>query len=337
MSSRLRRSRASLLYLLQTNIIVIFLLSVGGSLAFAVSADPPTGRTQIVTIPMTSNFADRINYIDDVNTNTYPDSSHASAYSGSTIPVTSGADGNNQSPNPNNPSIFYGAVTNNNQPLESTSQSQPLESTSQSQPLESTSQSQPLESTSQSQPLESTSMNGVQYVSKNVADDDDSSQLGDLESGPINRGKNVQGDLLQGTGNNDMEFDTIKGTDRSETIMGLQGNDIIYGKGGDDILYGDEDDDLIYGGAGDDLLNGGTGDNKLDGEGRNDILIGGDTADILSGGDGNDKLFGYDGNDALKGGEGSNEFNCGEGIDTVLDYKESRDLLANDCEIVNQG
>jgi Ca2+-binding RTX toxin-like protein len=328
MSSRLRRSRASLLYLLQTNIIVIFLLSVGGSLAFAVSADPPTGRTQIVTIPMTSNFADRINYIDDVNTNTYPDSSHASAYSGSTIPVTSGADGNNQSPNPNNPSIFYGAVTNNNQPLESTSQSQPLESTSQSQPLE---------STSQSQPLESTSMNGVQYVSKNVADDDDSSQLGDLESGPINRGKNVQGDLLQGTGNNDMEFDTIKGTDRSETIMGLQGNDIIYGKGGDDILYGDEDDDLIYGGAGDDLLNGGTGDNKLDGEGRNDILIGGDTADILSGGDGNDKLFGYDGNDALKGGEGSNEFNCGEGIDTVLDYKESRDLLANDCEIVNQG
>jgi Ca2+-binding RTX toxin-like protein len=319
MSSRLRRSRASLLYLLQTNIIVIFLLSVGGSLAFAVSADPPTGRTQIVTIPMTSNFADRINYIDDVNTNTYPDSSHASAYSGSTIPVTSGADGNNQSPNPNNPSIFYGAVTNNNQPLESTSQSQPLESTS------------------QSQPLESTSMNGVQYVSKNVADDDDSSQLGDLESGPINRGKNVQGDLLQGTGNNDMEFDTIKGTDRSETIMGLQGNDIIYGKGGDDILYGDEDDDLIYGGAGDDLLNGGTGDNKLDGEGRNDILIGGDTADILSGGDGNDKLFGYDGNDALKGGEGSNEFNCGEGIDTVLDYKESRDLLANDCEIVNQG
>jgi Ca2+-binding RTX toxin-like protein len=310
MSSRLRRSRASLLYLLQTNIIVIFLLSVGGSLAFAVSADPPTGRTQIVTIPMTSNFADRINYIDDVNTNTYPDSSHARAYSGSTIPVTSGADGNNQSPNPNNPSIFYGAVTNNNQPLESTSQSQPLESTS---------------------------MNGVQYVSKNVADDDDSSQLGDLESGPINRGKNVQGDLLQGTGNNDMEFDTIKGTDRSETIMGLQGNDIIYGKGGDDILYGDEDDDLIYGGAGDDLLNGGTGDNKLDGEGRNDILIGGDTADILSGGDGNDKLFGYDGNDALKGGEGSNEFNCGEGIDTVLDYKESRDLLANDCEIVNQG
>jgi hypothetical protein len=319
MSSRLHRFRASSLYLLQTNIIIIFLLSVGGSLAFAVSADPVTGRAQIVSIPMTSNLAERINYIDDANTNTYPDSSRASVYGGSTIPVTSGADGNNQSPNPINPSIFYGTVTNNNQPLESTSQSQPLESTL------------------QSQPLESASMNGVQYVSENVADDVGSSQPSDFESGPINRGKNVQGDLLQGTGANGMEFETIKGTDRSETIMGLQGNDIIYGKGGDDILYGDEDDDLIYGGAGDDVLNGGTGDNKLDGEGRNDILIGGDTADILSGGDGNDKLFGYDSNDVLKGGEGSNEFNCGEGIDTVLDYKESRDLLANDCEIVNQG
>jgi Ca2+-binding RTX toxin-like protein len=300
MSSRLRRFRASLLYLLQTNIIIIFLLSEGESLAFAVSADSVTGRAQIVSIPMTSNLADRINYIDNVNTNTYPDSSKASSYSGSTIPVTIGADGNNQSPNPNNPSIFYGTLTNNNQPLESTS------------------------------------MNGVQYVSKNVVDEDGSSQLDDFESSAINRGKNVQGDLLQGTGNNGIKSETIKGTDRSETIMGLQANDIIYGKGGDDILYGDEDDDLIYGGAGDDLLNGGTGDNKLDGEGRNDILIGGDTSDILSGGDGNDKLFGYDGNDVLKGGEGSNEFNCGEGIDTVLDYKESRDLLANDCEIVNQ-
>jgi Ca2+-binding RTX toxin-like protein len=300
MSTRLPRSRASLLYLLQTNIIIIFLLSEGGSLAFAVSADSVTGRAQIVSIPMTSSLA----------ANTYPDSSKASSNGGSTIPVTSGADSNNQSPNPNNPSILYGTLTNNNQPLESTSQSQPLESAS---------------------------MKGVQYVSKNVADDDGSSQLGDFDSGAINRGKNAQGDLLQGTENNGMEFETIKGTDRSETIMGLQGNDIIYGKGGDDILYGDEDDDLIYGGAGDDLLNGGTGDNKLDGEGRNDILIGGDTADILSGGPGNDKLFGYDGNDVLKGGEGSNEFNCGEGIDTVLDYKESRDLLANDCEIVNQG
>jgi Ca2+-binding RTX toxin-like protein len=310
MSSRVCRFRASLLYLLQTNMIIIILLSVSGSLAFAVSADPVTGRAQIVSIPMTSNLADRINYIDDANTNTYPDSSKASAYGVSTTPVTTGADGNNQSPNPNNPSILYGKVTNNNQPLESTSQSQPVESTS---------------------------MNGVQYVSENVGDDDGSSQASDLESGPINRGKNVQGDLLQGTGNNGMAFEPIKGTDRSETIMGLQGNDIIHGKGGDDILYGDEDDDLIYGGAGDDVLNGGSGDNKLDGEGRNDILIGGDTADILSGGDGNDKLFGYDGNDVLKGGEGSNEFNCGEGIDTVLDYKESRDLLANDCEVVNQG
>jgi len=249
---------------------------------------------------MTSNLADRINYIDGVNTNIYPDSSKASKYAGSTIPVTRGAEGNNQSPNPNNPSIFYGTVMINNQPLESTS------------------------------------MNGVQYVSNNVVNGDGSSQLGDFESS-VNRGKNVQGNLLQGTGKNGMEFETIKGTDRSETIMGLQGNDIIYRKGGDDILYGDEDDDLIYGGAGDDLLNGGTGDNNLDGEGRNDILKGGDTADILSGGPGNDKVFGYDGNDVLKGGEGSNEFSRGEGIDTVLDYKESRDLLANDCEIVNQG
>jgi hypothetical protein len=163
-------------------------------------------------------------------------------------------------------------------------------------------------------------------------DDDGPIQLGDLQT-PVNRGKNVQGDLLQGT----PIGETIEGSDHSETIMGLQGNDVIYGKGGDDILYGDEEDDLVYGGAGDDLLNGGTGDNKLDGEGRNDILIGGDTMDILSGGPGNDKLYGFNGNDVLKGGEGSNEFNCGEGIDTVLDYVASRDLLANDCEIVNQG
>jgi hypothetical protein len=67
-------------------------------------------------------------------------------------------------------------------------------------------------------------------------DDDDSSQLGDFESGPINREKIVQGDLLQGTGNNGMEFENINGTDRSETIMGLQANDIIYGRGEDDII-----------------------------------------------------------------------------------------------------
>ena len=223
-----------------------------------------------------------------------------SSHGGSTIPVTSGADSNNQSLNPNNAGIVYGTLTNNNQPLENTA------------------------------------LNGVQYVSKNVVYDDGPFQLGDLQSTAQNRGKNVQGDLLQGTMNNGIQSEVIEGTDRSETIMGLQANDIIYGKGGDDIIYGDEDDDLIYGGAGDDLLNGGTEDNKLDGEGRNDILIGGDTNDILSGGDGNDKLFGFDGNDVLKGGEGSDEFNCGEGIDTVLDYKEPRDLLSNDCEIVNQ-
>ena len=171
---------------------------------------------------------------------------------------------------------------------------------------------------------------------ENDDDDDNPSQLGDLEGTAQNRGKNVQGDLLQGTINNCCAVsEVIEGTDRSETIMGLQANDIIYGKGGDDIIYGDEDDDLLYGGAGDDLLNGGAGDNKLDGEGRNDILIGGEANDILSGGDGNDKLFGFLGSDVLKGGEGSNEFNCGEGIDTVLDYKESRDLLSNDCEIVH--
>jgi Ca2+-binding RTX toxin-like protein len=308
MSSYLRGFKASLLYLLQSNIIIIFLLSEGESLVFAVSTDPVTGRAEIVSIPMTSNLADGINNID--NANTYPDFSKVSPQGGNTILVTSGADSNNQSLDPNNTGIVYGTLTNNNQPLESTSQSQPLESTS---------------------------MNGVQYVSKNVVDDDGSFQLGDFESSAINRGKNVQGDLLQGTINNDIESETIEGTDHSETIMGLQGNDIIYGEGGDDILYGDEEDDLIYGGAGDDLLNGGLGDNKLDGEGRNDILIGGEQSDILSGGPGNDKLFGFNGNDVLKGGEGSNEFNCGEGIDTVLDYVASRDLLANDCEIVNQG
>ena len=300
MRFHLRGFRTSLLYLLQSSIIFTFLLSEGESLVFAVSTDPVTGRAQIVSLPMTSNLVDGINNIDNVNTNTYPDFSKASSHGGSNIPVTSGADGTNQSLNPNNNGIFYATLTNYNQPLESTS------------------------------------LNGVQYISKNVPYNDGPFQLGDLESSAQNRGKNVQGDLLQGTINNDVESETIKGTDQSETIMGLQANDIIYGKGGDDIIYGDEDDDLIYGGAGDDLLNGGTGDNKLDGEGRNDILIGGDTNDILSGGDGNDKLFGFLGNDVLKGGEGSNEFNCGADIDTVLDYKESRDLLSNDCEIVNR-
>ena len=301
MSSYLRGFRTSLLYLLQSNIIIIFLLSEGESLVFAVNTDPMTGRAQIVGMPMTSNLADGINIIDNVNTSTYPDFSKVSSDGSSTVPVTSGADSNNQSLNPNNTGIVYGTLTNNKQPLESTS------------------------------------LNVVQYVSKNVVYDDGPFQLSDLQSSAQNRGKNVQGDLLQGTMNSCCEVsEVIEGTDHSETIMGLQANDIIYGKGGDDIIYGDEDDDLLYGGAGDDLLNGGTGDNKLDGEGRNDILIGGDTSDILSGGDGNDKLFGFLGNDVLKGGEGSNEFNCGEGIDTVLDYKESRDLLSNDCEIVHK-
>jgi Ca2+-binding RTX toxin-like protein len=300
MSSFLRGFRISLLYLLQSNIIIIFFLSEGESLVFAVNTDPVTGRAQIVSMPMTTNLADGINNIDNANTNTYPDFSRVSSDGGSTIPVTSGADSINQSLNPNNTGIVFGTLTNNNQPLESTS------------------------------------LNVVQYVSQNVVYDDGPFQLDDLESTAQNRGPNVQGDLIQGTINNAIQSEVIEGTDHSETIMGLQANDIIYGKGGDDIIYGDQDDDLIYGGAGDDLINGGEGDNKLDGEGRNDILIGGDVSDILSGGDGNDKLFGFQGNDVLKGGEGSNEFNCGEGIDTVLDFKQSRDLLSNDCEIVNQ-
>ena len=78
MSSYLRGFRTSLLYLLQSNIIIIFLLSEGESLVFAVNTDPVTGRAQIVSMPMTSNLADGINNIDNVNTNTYPDFSKSS-------------------------------------------------------------------------------------------------------------------------------------------------------------------------------------------------------------------------------------------------------------------
>ncbi len=332
MSSSFHGSRATFLYLLLSNIIIIFLLSTDKSLAFAVSTDAVTGLAQIASMPMTSNLADGMINIDNVNTNPSLDENTSTPLVG-TVPIVSGAESNSQLPTSNYVSPASDTMT---EPLE--------ESNSQ---LPTSNYVSPASDTMTERLEGSTSLNsGIAPNSNQVTifaqggsdagDENGPNQLGDLESTAINRGKNVQGDLLQGTMNNGVQGETIKGTDHSETIMGLQANDIIYGKGGDDIIYGDEDDDLIYGGAGDDLLNGGTGDNKLDGQGRDDILIGGDTSDILSGGDGNDKLFGYEGNDVLKGGDGSNDFNCGEGIDTVLDFKESRDLLSNDCEIVNR-
>ena len=79
-------------------------------------------------MPMTSNMADGINNIDNVNTNPNPSFNQITSTPGdSNVPITSGADSNNQSPvadsnnqfpNPNNINTDGGTSTNNNQPLE---------------------------------------------------------------------------------------------------------------------------------------------------------------------------------------------------------------------------
>ena len=104
---------------------------------FAVSTGPPTGSAQIASMPMTSNMADGINNIENVNTNTNPSFNQVtSTPSDSNVPITSGADSNNQSPvadsnnqspvadsnnqfpHPNNVKLDGGTLTVNNQPLE---------------------------------------------------------------------------------------------------------------------------------------------------------------------------------------------------------------------------
>ena len=63
-------------------------------------------------MPMTSNMADGINNIDNVDTNPYPNNA-ISPVGGSTGPVINDANNGNPFPNPNNGPLAY-----NNQPLE---------------------------------------------------------------------------------------------------------------------------------------------------------------------------------------------------------------------------
>ena len=96
----------------------VFLFLLGNSPisspVFAVGTDPVTESAEIATMPMTSNVADGINNIENVNTN--PRFNQVTSTPGdSNVPITSGADSNNQFLNPNNIGTDGGTPTDNNQ------------------------------------------------------------------------------------------------------------------------------------------------------------------------------------------------------------------------------
>jgi len=105
---------------------------------------------------------------------------------------------------------------------------------------------------------------------------------------------------------------------------------VINGGNGNNTLNGTSGRDKLNGGNGNDTLNGGNGNDILNGDNGNDILNGGVSNDILVGGNGDDLLNGGQGNDNLTGGKGSDRFVLAvdTGIDTIIDFKDSQDLLA---------
>lgn len=131
-SATLAASDVALLYSQEFNLITLYCqlsatflvtiieLSGDDSLVFA-ALDPSspleqtgTNRAQIATMPMTSNMADTINNIDNVNTNPYPNNA-ISPGGGSTAPIINYSNNSNT----NNISANGGAPTVNNEPLES--------------------------------------------------------------------------------------------------------------------------------------------------------------------------------------------------------------------------
>jgi len=143
----------------------------------------------------------------------------------------------------------------------------------------------------------------------------------------------------------DLESQTIYGTEGDDVIDGGLGNDNIFAFGGNDVIFGGDGDDLIVGGSGIDHIQGGggvdsiaggsdidylnggadrdwlrgeNGNDLLSGDGGDDLLDGGEGFDILLGGADNDTLMGRTGGDTLFGGIGDDEL-YGDGLDAAAD------------------
>lgn len=105
---------------------------------------------------------------------------------------------------------------------------------------------------------------------------------------------------------------------------------VVNGGNGNDMLSGTSGRDELNGGNGNDILSGGNGNDTLNGNNGNDTLLGQISNDILNGGNGDDLLDGGQGQDTLNGGNGNDRFvlSPGAGSDTILDFKDSTDLIA---------
>ena len=142
--------------------------------------------------------------------------------------------------------------------------------------------------------------------------------------------------------------DNLTGTENRDIIDGRNGKDLIFGLAGDDTLFGRSGKDTLDGGDGDDELQGNNGKDTLDGGSGNDTLVGGSEKDILVGCNGDDELQGDNGKDTLDGGSGNDTLVGGagsdyfvlrseEGEDLITDYFDNRDrfILANGLQFAD--
>ncbi len=79
--------------------------------------------------------------------------------------------------------------------------------------------------------------------------------------------------VVQGTPENIVNIEHVKGTNSGDTIFGSTANNNLYGYDGHDRLYGGAGKDAINGGLGNDTINGGAGNDTLIGGLGNDIFV----------------------------------------------------------------
>ena len=125
--------------------------------------------------------------------------------------------------------------------------------------------------------------------------------------------RNVCGNLMKGTGQNEAFNGTLAGDD----IGTLGGIDTITAGAGNDCIASGDGDDVVDAGDGADEVKGGNGDDRLLGRDGDDILGGDAGFDLLFGDAGNDTLTGGEGEDSAKGGNGEDRISGGAGQDRL--------------------
>jgi Ca2+-binding RTX toxin-like protein len=134
-------------------------------------------------------------------------------------------------------------------------------------------------------------------------------------------------DVINGSGVNN----TIVGNAGDDTINAGGGNDTAFGSGGDDTVNGNDGNDALFGGLGVDSVNGGLGDDRIGEDG------GANGADTLTGGGGTDIIdYSFRTNTVVLN-VSDNLANDGESGESNIVGNATRDLVAQDFEVLLTG